>query len=186
MKDDFGGWIRVAAFIVLVIYVIVLCSMKTKDSDERDPLPQTEIASKSIQEPERAPEPEADPEPEPEPEPNPVIEIWESLGPFELTAYCSCEICCGYWATIRPIDENGNPIIYTSTGEIAQAGTTIAVDPTVIPYGSTVRINNHDYIAQDTGGAIVGNHIDIYFDDHQEALEFGRQSADVFVKIEPR
>lgn len=109
-------------------------------------------------------------------------EAWESLGIYKLTAYCACEKCCGYWATIRPSDENGNPIVYTATGEIAQVGTTIAVDPNVIPYGSEIQIGGHTYIAQDTGGAIDGKHIDIYFDDHQEAIEFGVQNAEVFLK----
>lgn len=116
------------------------------------------------------------------PEPS---EAWESLGTFKLTAYCSCQSCCGYWATIRPSDENGTPIVYTASGELARAGTTIAVDPSVIPYGSEVKINGHTYIAQDTGGGIDGNHIDIYFDDHQEALQFGVQQAEVFLKTGP-
>ena len=108
-------------------------------------------------------------------------EEWTSLGTFKLTAYCPCEDCCGYWATIRPTDENGNPIVYTASGAIAEAGTTIAVDPNIIPYGSKVKINDHIYIAQDTGGAIVGNCVDIYFDNHQEALVFGVQYAEVLI-----
>lgn len=127
----------------------------------------------------REAEPAAATEPPTEPEHS---EAWESLGTFTLTAYCPCEKCCGYWATIRPTDETGAAIVYTSTGEIARAGTTIAVDPSVIPYGSTVKINGHTYIAQDTGGAIRSNRIDVYFADHQEALEFGRQKAEVFLK----
>lgn len=107
---------------------------------------------------------------------------WRNLGTYKLTAYCSCQKCCGTWAEDRPKDENGNPIVYTSTGAIAKAGTTIAVDPSVIPYGSKVKINGHTYIAQDCGGAIKGNRIDVYFDDHQEALIFGVQMADVLLQ----
>ena len=110
-------------------------------------------------------------------------ETWDCLGEFELTAYCPCEICCGYWATVRPTGENGNPIVYTSSGAIAEAGTTIAVDPDIIPYGSKVKINDHIYIAQDTGGSITGEHIDIYFNDHAAALEFGCQEALVYVQV---
>lgn len=108
--------------------------------------------------------------------------VWNSLGEFQLTAYCSCVHCCGYWATVRPVDEHGNPIVYTASGEIAQAGVTIAVDPSVIPYGTEVKIGDHVYIAQDTGGAIDENRIDVYFDNHQEALLFGMQTEEVFVK----
>lgn len=105
----------------------------------------------------------------------------ESLGEFKLTAYCSCEKCCGKWALNRPKDENGKDIVYGSTGAILVAGTSIAVDPSVIPYGSQVEINGHTYTANDTGGAIKGNRIDVYFDNHQDALNFGVQYAEVFL-----
>ena len=42
-------------------------------------------------------------------------------------------------------------------------------------------INGQLYTVEDRGGAIQGNHIDIYFDTHQEALNFGKQEADVFL-----
>lgn len=106
-----------------------------------------------------------------------------SLGEFKLTAYCSCGKCCGKWANNRPKDENGNDIVYGSIGERLTAGYSIAVDPDVIPYGTEVIINNHTYKAQDCGGAIDGNEVDIYFDDHQEALEFGVQYAEVFIVV---
>ena len=105
----------------------------------------------------------------------------ESLGEFKLTAYCSCEKCCGKWALNRPKDENGKDIVYGSTGAVLIAGTSIAVDPSVIPYGSQVEINGHTYTAHDTGGAIKGNRIDVYFDNHQDALSFGVQYAEVFL-----
>ena len=105
-----------------------------------------------------------------------------SLGEFKLTAYCSCEICCGKWALNRPIDTNGNEIVYGSIGERLTEGYSIAVDPNVIPYGTEVVINGHTYKAQDCGGAIKENRIDVYCDDHQAALNFGVQYAEVFIK----
>ena len=105
----------------------------------------------------------------------------ESLGEFKLTAYCSCEKCCGKWALNRPKDESGKDIVYGSTGEVLIAGTSIAVDPSVIPYGSQVEINGNTYTAHDTGGAIKGNRIDVYFDNHQDALNFGVQCEEVFL-----
>lgn len=92
----------------------------------------------------------------------------EHLGEFKLTAYCTCPVCCGQWA-------DG----ITASGSKAVPGQTIAVDPDVIPMGSTVYINGNEYIAEDIGGAIKGNRIDILFPSHQEALEFGIQYADV-------
>lgn len=89
------------------------------------------------------------------------------------TAYCSCEKCCGKWAKNRPLDDNGNPIVYTASGTVAKAGRTIAVDPSVIPYGTEVVINGRTYIAEDSGGVVKGNRIDIYFEDHEKAQNFG-------------
>lgn len=138
----------------------------------------TETTTTETEAPE-ATEPAAEPTTAPtEPEP---VEEWRSLGTYTLTAYCSCQTCCGQFALNRPLDKNGNPIVYTSIGAIAKAGVTIAVDPRVIPYGSEIKINDHVYIAQDTGGAITGARIDIYFDDHQEALEFGLQTAEIYI-----
>ena len=100
-----------------------------------------------------------------------------SLGNFKLTAYCSCKLCCGKWANNRP-----NGVVYGAIGEELKEGYSIAVDPTVIAYRTEVIINGHTYKAQDCGGAIKGNRIDVYFEDHQTALEFGVQYAEVYVK----
>lgn len=104
-----------------------------------------------------------------------------SLGIFKLTAYCSCEKCCGKYAKNRPVDEYGNPIVYGSSGNVLEAGVSIAVDTKMIPYETKVIIDGYEYIAHDTGGAIKGNKIDIYFDNHQAALDFGVQYEEVFV-----
>lgn len=89
-----------------------------------------------------------------------------------ITAYCPCEICCGEYALNRPKDENGSDIVYTASGKMAKSGTTIAVDPNVIPYGTRVIIDGKEYTAHDCGGMIKGNRIDVYFDTHQKALDF--------------
>lgn len=112
---------------------------------------------------------------EPEPE-------YISLGEFRLTAYCPCEICCDECAYNRPVDEYGNTIVYTTSGKIAQEGYTIAADPDVLPYGTIVYIDGHEYEVQDCGGAITNNSIDIYFDTHEAACEFGLQYGEVFIK----
>ena len=57
----------------------------------------------------------------------------------------------------------------------ATQGVTIATDPDVIPMGTEVEIDGHIYIAQDVGGAISGNRIDLYFDSHEDALQWGVQ-----------
>lgn len=156
------------------------------DPAPADAVPEiAEPAEPMVDEPETV-EPEADPveiEPEPvEAVPEGPAETWASLGTYTLSAYCSCEKCCGYWATIRPLDENGNPIVYTASGAVAQAGVTIATDPTVIPHGTEVKIGETVYISQDSGAGVKGNRIDVYLDDHQAALKFGLQHKEVFVK----
>lgn len=107
-----------------------------------------------------------------------------SLGEYKLTAYCGCPKCCGKWGENRPIDENGKPIVYTANQSIAEEGVTIAADINVLPYGTAVIIDGHKYIVQDRGGSIVGNKIDIYFESHQAALEFGVQYKEVFIERE--
>jgi len=93
-----------------------------------------------------------------------------NLGNFKLTYYCSCELCCDVETGI------------TATGAPVVEGRTIAVDPRVIPYGTQVIIGGHVFTAEDCGGAIKGNRIDIYVNDHQKALELGVNYADVYLK----
>lgn len=107
---------------------------------------------------------------------------WRSLGEFKITAYCSCVRCCSVWAKNRPVDENGKEIVYTASGERAEAGKTIAVDPDVIPLGTKVKIGDAVYTAQDTGSMVKGNVIDIYFDNHEDAVKHGVKHLEVEVK----
>ena len=93
----------------------------------------------------------------------------EYLGNYKLTYYCSCELCCDVETGI------------TATGTPVVEGQTIAVDPSVIPYGTQVIINGHVFTAEDCGGAIKGNRIDIYVNDHDRANALGVNYADVYL-----
>lgn len=124
-------------------------------------------------------EPVAELEPALEPEPELI-----SLGEFKLTAYCSCSRCCSHWAYNRPVDEDGKEIVIGAAGEPLTAGYSIAVDPKVIPYGTVLIIDGKEYEAQDCGGAIKNKRIDVYFNSHKEALEFGVQYAEIFITRE--
>lgn len=87
-----------------------------------------------------------------------------------VTAYCPCIKCCNKTDGI------------TASGTKAKQGRTVAVDPRYIPYGTKIIIDGHIYISEDCGGAIKGsNRLDIFFDSHEEALEFGRQTKTVKV-----
>lgn len=101
-------------------------------------------------------------------EPEPVDEP-EYIGTFTVTHYCPCEQCCGKTDGI------------TFTGTQAAEGRTVAVDPEVIPLGSTVIIDGQEYVAEDVGGAIKGNRVDVFMDSHQAALNAGVVQADVYV-----
>lgn len=92
-----------------------------------------------------------------------------SLGAFRVTAYCPCADCCGKCDGI------------TATGTQATQGRTIAVDPDVIPYGTTVYMDGVPYVAEDCGGAIKEKRIDLFFDDHADALEFGVQEKELYI-----
>lgn len=124
---------------------------------------------------------EAEAEPEPVNEEEPAEETFRiDLGTFEITAYCT-GTCCS----------SGTGI--TASGTVATVGRTIGVDPGLIPLGSTVKIVFQDgteriYIAEDTGSAVQGNIIDLLLDSHEEALQFGRQTCQVFIEEvnEPR
>lgn len=110
-------------------------------------------------------------------------ETFVSLGEYKLTAYCPCTKCCGKWGENRPKDANGNIIVVTASGRYAKANWTVAADTSVLPFGTRIYINGYEYEVQDRGGAVKGNRIDIYFDDHQEALNFGVQYAEVMIKV---
>ena len=70
---------------------------------------------------------------------------------------------------------------YTATGSILRHGV-IAVDPDVIPLGTRVYIPNYgEAVAEDIGGDIKGHIIDIAFDTHKEAINFGRQQIEIYI-----
>jgi len=94
---------------------------------------------------------------------------WET---YIATAYCPCEKCCG--------KEDG----ITASGVKAREGITIAADWDVMPEGTIVEIEGIGYrIVQDTGSAIKGHRIDIYFEVHEDALDFGVQEVRVRVVL---
>ena len=70
---------------------------------------------------------------------------------------------------------------HTARGNPVRRGI-IAVDPRFIPLGTRVYIPGYgEAIADDTGGAIVGNKIDIAFDTYEEVIQFGRQHIEIYI-----
>lgn len=143
-------------FICLLLFAIICLFTKCKaDAENFAPIKNTETSNAITTERE-----ETRPE-------------FLDMGEFRFTAYCACPKCCGKWA-------DG----ITATGTKPVQGRTIAVDEDVIPYGSEVIINGHTYVAEDCGGGIIGREIDIYFESHEEANEFGVQYGKVILKLE--
>ena len=85
------------------------------------------------------------------------------------------------WYSPKELGKPANKL-RTSTGTIPKEGRTIAVDPSIIPYGSIVYIQDYGYfIAEDCGGDIKQNRIDVYTNSHEYAIQQGRKVAQVWV-----
>lgn len=96
------------------------------------------------------------------------------LGEFRITHYCPCSICCGPYSGMNS----------TASGAPPVTNRTIAVEPKQIPYGTEVVINGQVYVAEDCGGAIKKNCIDIYVGSHEEASSKGMYYTDVYLLTE--
>lgn len=93
-------------------------------------------------------------------------EQWEYVGVWTVTGFCGCIECCGQWA--------GSP---TASGAWPTAGWTCASD---LPFGTLLYIDGIGYRCVEDRG-VGGAWVDIYYDSHQEALNNGMFSADVWI-----
>lgn len=93
------------------------------------------------------------------------------LGDFRITHYCACSICCGPYSGMNS----------TASGVPPVTNRTIAVDPEQIPYGTKVVVNGQVYVAEDCGGGIKKNCIDIYVATHEEACSKGMYHTEVYL-----
>lgn len=95
------------------------------------------------------------------------------LGEFKLTHYCDerYDHICG-----------GNGV--TASGTATSVGRTVAVDPSVIPYGTTIYIEGYGYrVAEDCGSAVSNNQIDILVSTHDEAMSMGTTYGGVWILL---
>ena len=108
-----------------------------------------------------------------------------------VTGYCNCGKCCGWrkkWFLFgEPVYNygkmKGSPkkVGVTASGTVAAKGT-IAADLAVYPIGTRMEIPGYGFgTVQDVGGAVKGNHIDIWFPSHKEAATWGTRKVKVKV-----
>lgn len=86
------------------------------------------------------------------------------LGKFKITAYCNGPCCSGHSSGL------------TASGTVPVQGRTVAMNG--IPFGTKLKINGSVYTVEDRG--VPYGHVDIYFESHEDAIEFGRMYADVY------
>lgn len=164
------------SFAILTFFVVSLLKIATAQPRveyEAETTAETETEAETVKETEEETETEA--ETEAETVAKVETDNLECLGEYTITAYCHCEKCCGKSDGI------------TATGTETIANRTVAVDARNIPHGTRLVIDGIEYVAEDsvsrrTAGKYDGKIIDIYFATHEEALNYGKQIKEVFLK----
>ena len=156
------------AFIAFVLMIGILLgsavTAQTEETDQPEPI-KAEVVT-------------YDPPPEPMPEVYiSEVETTNSRlhGSCRITAFCACSVCCGEWANNRPLDENGNPIVYGASGKELTPGVSVACS---LPYGTKLEIDGlpGTYIVEDRTAEWIqdkynGMTVDIYMDSHEACYD---------------
>jgi 3D (Asp-Asp-Asp) domain-containing protein len=108
---------------------------------------------------------------------------------MEVTAYCPCGECCGWhknWYGLPiyndgPLKGKPKRVGITADGTRVRKGT-IAADTSIYPYGTHMYVPGYGWgVVHDVGSDIKGNHIDVFFPRHQQAVNWGRRRLNVKV-----
>ena len=156
------------AFIAFVLMIGILLgsavTAQTEETDQPEPI-KAEVVT-------------YDPPPEPMPEVYiSEVETTNSRlhGSCRITAFCACSVCCGKWANNRPLDENGNPIVYGASGKELTPGVSVACS---LPYGTKLEIDGlpGTYVVEDRTAEWIqdkynGMTVDIYMPTHEACYE---------------
>ena len=181
------NFIDIVIFAVLVSLTVIMAAaayaeecriyMQSADQAEREIVMQTDKPAETSYKPVYFPSPNgAQLGIAPEPTAAPELTY---IGEFVVTAYCPCEICCGKWS------DPDNPL--TASGAPAIEGVTVGADWDTLPPGTVIYIEGvgQRTVQDKPAGWIVekyGGHIlDLYFAEHQDALEFGKQELKVWI-----
>lgn len=153
------------AFIAFVLMIGILLgsavTAQTEESDKPEP-----VEARVVQ---------YDPPPEPMPEIIVEEPVRRLHGSCRITAFCACSVCCGEWANNRPLDENGNPIVYGASGKELTPGVSVACS---LPYGTKLEIDGlpGTYVVEDRTAEWIqdkynGMTVDIYMDSHESCYD---------------
>ena len=167
--------------LVITLWVLMLVSCTVDPVEEVEFIPEPEPDAPKIELIQAEPEEEI-PEFEEVAPPDLGIDLskFKQIENATLTHYCCCEICTGK----TPLDSDYG---ITASGRPVEPYYSVAVDPYLIPLGSTVYIDYgdgelHECRADDTGRDVAGAHIDLYIPDHDEAWDLGRKTVKVYWK----
>lgn len=106
---------------------------------------------------------------------NSYLPVTQHSAVFTVTHYCGCSICCGSYSS------GSESEAYGASGKRLEPLVSVAVDPRVIPLGTVLRdADGHLYRAEDTGGAIKGNRIDLFVGNHEEARKLGVKEIELW------
>ena len=152
------------AAVVVALVVLFLAIQSRADATEVEPVKEAVV--------------QYDPPPEPMPEVDvSEVETTNSRlhGSCRITAFCACSVCCGEWANNRPLDENGDPIVYGASGKELTPGVSVACS---LPYGTKLEIDGlpGTYVVEDRTAEWIqdkynGMTVDIYMPTHEVCYE---------------
>jgi 3D (Asp-Asp-Asp) domain-containing protein len=145
----------------------------TTDDLLHDITPEAQVASQTLAAPTSPPSTSIDNDDTVEPAPRYRVMM------MEVTAYCPCTKCCG---------DNAQGITASGKRVTHNAGRFVAADTRILPFNTQLSIPGyHDgqpVPVLDRGGAIKGNKLDVYFDSHETAKQWGRRMIPVRVLVD--
>jgi len=93
------------------------------------------------------------------------------LGKFTTTGYCNCSSCSGGFSL-------------TYSGTVPKSKHTISADLNLFPIGTRLVVGGVVYTVEDMGSGVNGYLLDIYYDDHAQAIAHGKKTEEVFAAVE--
>lgn len=111
------------------------------------------------------------------------IEEYLDLSQYEATTVVATGYTAGYESTGKKPNHPSYGITYSGVKVKRDLYSTIAADITIFPIGTILFIPGYGYgVVADTGGAIKGNRLDLYFDTVQDVYkQWGKKSLDVYM-----